>query len=88
VETALGDLGALPEESQLSVRYEDFVSSPVEQFRRISEFCETSVTDELFKELRLVHPGSAHRWQRDLDAQVLEQVLPIMRPTLERLGYC
>lgn len=88
VETALEDLKTLPEGSSLNLRYEEVVADPVPQFRRICEFCGIDWTPEYEETVRQrVHPESLTKWKDELPAEVLEEAMPHMRDTLEKLGY-
>ncbi len=88
VETGLKDLEQLPEGSYISLRYEDVVSNPVEQFRKIFEFCDmewNAESEEFIRER--VHEQSLTKWKDELSEEMLYEAMPHMEPMLRRLGY-
>lgn len=88
VETALKELSELPRGAWMGLRYRDLVSEPHYWFRRIADFCEMELPDEALEEIASqVHRESLGRWRTQLSPEVLEETMPIMEPTLRRLGY-
>jgi hypothetical protein len=73
--------------SVLRLRYEDFVTDPVEQFRRVLEHQGLEMTPGLAEQVAgKVDPGRRTKWKR-LDAGVFKRVVPILRDEMTRLGY-
>lgn len=88
VRRATADLGALPADRVLTIRYEDLTREPVPHFRRIVEFCGIDADEEFFERVgATVHSDSIERWRHELDPEALELAMPIMGDLLEELGY-
>lgn len=88
VETALRDLGEFPAGSWLSLKYEDVVAEPAAWFRRICEYCEIETNEQYLQKVTgEIHTQSLAKWKSELSEDVLAEAMPIMEPTLRRLGY-
>ena len=71
----------------LRLRYEDFVSDPVDQFARVLEHQGLAMTPGLADQVAAkVDPGRQTKWKR-LDADVFRRVVPILRDEMQRNGY-
>ena len=78
--------------SYLNVRYEDLVAEPAAVLARVAAFVGVDYEKELGRfgdELPLVNvvsvPGR-EKWRRQ-NRDAIRRVLPLIRPTMERLGY-
>jgi hypothetical protein len=70
------------------VRYEDFVTDPAIELKKIARFLDVEVSEE--EVLRLVAPvqkTSIGKWRKELAAETLQQIEPLLAATLERYGY-
>lgn len=72
----------------LDVRYEHLVTDPGRLARAIATFARLS-TDPTFEENleRECRSDRVSAWRSKLDEQPLQELRPILEPTLERLGY-
>jgi hypothetical protein len=81
------DLAALDPARLVRVRYEDFVTDPVAQYRRIAAHVDLRPTEAIEARIReMVDPGRRDKWRR-LDEDVLRRCLPILRDEMARHGY-
>jgi hypothetical protein len=88
VEHAMEDLSRLPPDAWTSVRCETFLSNPACELRRLIDFCGLIADDtQLAKLVQSVRDRAALWSTAPPDDAETEQVLPIMRPQLARLGY-
>ena len=70
------------------LRYEDFVSEPLENLTQLIEFLGASVPDdELNAAVPNVSTKSVGNWQRVLDELTIQAISPIVNDTLIELGY-
>lgn len=84
---AADDLAAVDPGVVLGMRYEDFVASPVEQFGRVLDHFDLSMTPQIERTLREdIDPGRQDKWRR-LDPDVIRAVVPILNDEMERHGY-
>ena len=78
----------LPEHQRLLVRYEDLLADTKAQVQRLAEFAEIRDHAQLTEAaLHSVNRNSNVKWRNELSPQLLEEIRPIMEPTLEVLGY-
>jgi len=69
------------------VRYEDLVTDPVAEVKRIGEAVETGFDPASADAIRgIVRPDPPDKW-RTRTPEEIERVLPLLAPALERLGY-
>lgn len=88
VEMALEGLAAVAPERQIEIRYEQLVSG-TDALREIAEFCKLQDIGSLLEvHRRRVNAVSDCRWERALSEGQKQQMMVIVMPTLERLGYC
>jgi hypothetical protein len=81
------DLSKLPEGTVFRIRYEDFVASPVEHFRRILAHFDLELTSEMAEEIgRETDSGRQDKWRR-LDPEILRKCVPILDQEMQRHGY-
>ncbi len=90
-DTALRDLSSLPADQVVRVRYEDLVNDPE---ATVTSLCESlglryeGALRSMTETLPIVNtstPPSAEKWRRH--AREIDSVLPMIRPTMARLGY-
>jgi len=76
----------------LTVRYEDLVADPAGVLRRIAGFIGVDFDRELRRfadelpRINVVSGPGREKWRRQ-NPDAIRRVLPLMRPTMERLGY-
>jgi hypothetical protein len=69
------------------VRYEDLLTDPVAEVKRIAEAVQTQFDPTSAEALRgVVRPDPPDKW-RTRTPEEIERVMPLIAPTLERLGY-
>lgn len=87
VESALGALAEVPAEQQLRVRFEDLVADPGPATSRMLEFAGLEPSDDVVDfAAGYVRPEIGGKW-RDRPSSQIEELVPHLRETLERLGY-
>jgi hypothetical protein len=90
----LDGLAQVPEQRWTAVRYEQLIEDPVEEVGRVMAFLgldyEQQVREKAAaarsKPVNVVTPPERGKWRRENPAE-MEAVLPLIRPTMERLGY-
>jgi hypothetical protein len=88
VERAALGLEAVSADRLCTIRYEDFVRSPVREFSRICSFLGASVSsDQVTRLLRQVSESSIGNWRAQLDPNQLTLVMARLGTTLEKWGY-
>ncbi|HLU36046.1 MAG TPA: sulfotransferase [Thermomicrobiales bacterium] len=88
VEKALDAFAAIDSRRVHCVRYEDFVSDPGSEMRRLGLFLGQEIALDATQSLiEGVSPRSVGKWKQDLDDRTLRLVLPHLEGTLERIGY-
>ncbi len=78
----------------VEIRYEDLVEQPVEEVGRVLEFLgvpyDRAVKDKAAATattpINVVTPPERGKWRRENPAEI-DAVLPLLRPTMEALGY-
>ncbi len=71
----------------MSIRYEDFVSNPVEMYRSIGDYFNLTVTYTIEKQLsEMVDSGRHKKWKR-LNKDILKRCFPILENEMKRHGY-
>jgi hypothetical protein len=81
-------------ERWIEVRYEDLVTDPEEEVKRVVEFLELPYGSEVRERaaavqdtpINVVTPPEQGKWKRENPIEI-EAILPLIRPTMERLGY-
>jgi hypothetical protein len=90
---ALRDLSAVGERA-VRVRYEDLVDSPEDEVGRVLEFLGVPYDASLRAKaasvrttpVNVVTPPERGKWRKENPAEI-EAVVPLLRPTMEALGY-
>jgi hypothetical protein len=93
-EYALSGLDQVPAERRLNVRYEDIVDHPVEEIGRIMDFFELPYEEQVraaaeatkTTPVNTVTPPEQGKWRRENGPQI-ESILPLIAPTMKKLGY-
>lgn len=81
------DLAAIDPAKIMRIRYEDFVLNPVEEYQRIVDHFDLSITDAIKKQVaEMVDPSRQSKWKR-LDNEVLKRCMPILKDEMSRHGY-
>ena len=72
----------------MELRYEDFMADPEGKCREMFEFAGLAESDEVLSYVReRVDPTRQQKWKKELKEGELDQIKPVLEPTLERLGY-
>lgn len=80
-------LQEFPPDRVMRLRYEDFVTDPVNLLGQAAQHCGLALTEQMADNAsRLVDPTRREKWRR-LDPQVLARLLPELEPEMERHGY-
>ncbi|MFG0329528.1 MAG: sulfotransferase family protein [Phycisphaerales bacterium] len=88
VETAWSDFRTLEDSLYVECHYEDFVEEPHQWFERFLELTELEMTDDLVDYLSTeIRRDAIGVWRERLDSEQIALVEPIIRPTMERVGY-
>lgn len=78
----------LPEGQWLDMRYEDFMREPEARCREILAFCGLSESEEVLSYVRkTVDPTRKDKWRDELTDEQMADMEPVLRQTVERLGY-
>jgi Sulfotransferase family len=81
-------LEAIPAEQVRSLRYEDFVTEPIEHLTAVAEWTGVDPSPSWQAELRrLSFPKSTELWRAEVDPDTLALFERIQRDTLRRYGY-
>lgn len=81
-------LVAVPRQQRFDVRYEDFVTAPIETLRAVADFAGLRADPAWEGELRALRfPDRNHTWRQRLDPAVIDRITAVQRPLLDRLGY-
>ncbi|MFP5351512.1 MAG: sulfotransferase family protein [Actinomycetota bacterium] len=91
---ALSALSEVPQQRWERVRYEDLVADPEEEVGRLMGFLELPYESAVrakaaaarTKPVNVVTPPEQGKWRRENPTEI-ENVLPLIRPTMEALGY-
>ncbi|MBL1217751.1 MAG: hypothetical protein D8M59_09670 [Planctomycetes bacterium] len=88
VETALKDFESIEPDRIVFWRYEDVADDPIAQYQTLLDRAGIRMTNRLTTHLeREVHADSVGAWRERLTPDIISRIMPIMRPTLARLGY-
>lgn len=88
IQCAVADAHALPEHARYIFRYEDLMREPRRLMQEIIDFCELADASDLVSHVEATaDPARQLKWREALNGSVLEQIRPIMEPTLNDLNY-
>ena len=88
VEASLRDGRALPPENYLELRYEELIADPAGVADRLAGFAGLSASEEMRSAASgRVRPDFARRRQDTLSAEQTREVLELIAPLQQRLGY-
>jgi hypothetical protein len=88
VEAASEAFSGIPESAITRVRYEDFVSDPLVETRRIAEFLDVEHETQMISEAcRNISRNSVGKGMKTLEHTELERLRELLDDTLSRLGY-
>jgi hypothetical protein len=93
-EAALRDLATIPQGRWTIVRYEDLIARPEDEVARLARFLDLDVDERLREEagrltatpINIVTAPAPEKWKRENPTEI-ETILPLISPTMERLGY-
>ncbi|TVQ60379.1 MAG: sulfotransferase [Phycisphaerales bacterium] len=88
IEPVLAFRETVPPEQWIELSYEDFVKNAPEHTRRLMAFAGLRESEEPVKYVEeRVDPTRQSKWREQMDAKTLEDIRPIIEPTLKKLGY-
>lgn len=88
VDTTERDLESISSRRVLHLHYEDFVTDPGPEIRRIAEFLEEDISEALAEEItRGIRDTSVGSWRHRLSEAEKSDIVPIVQPLLQRYGY-
>ena len=88
VESAIEQLGGLPTQQLLTVRYEEFTKDPVRELSKICKFLGVQPSETALKALcQNVSSKSVGKWQASLNTEQIDEIETRCGETLKRLGY-
>ena len=88
VQLATKAFGSMKSKKVLRIKYEDFVSSPVNQLKLIAEFLGVDLKDRQARHLvSSVSDSSVGKWKNDLDAKTMGKIMHYIKPELKEYGY-
>jgi hypothetical protein len=88
VESALEQLGEIPDQQVLTVRYEDFARDPVSGFESVCRFLGATPSKTVLGELaKRVSEKSIGKWKSQLNADQAAEIESQCGDLLARLGY-
>jgi sulfotransferase family protein len=84
----------IPQVRRTQVRYETLVDSPAEEIGRVLDFLDVKKEEGLMSKARslketpinVVTPPERGKWRHENPSEI-EVIMPLIRPTMERLGY-
>lgn len=78
----------LPESQRLIIRYEELVADPERELTRLADFAQIESAEQLIQAgCQTARPQSNQKWRDELSPELLEEIRPILLPTLQKLGY-
>ena len=78
----------LPEASYMKIKYEQLVEDPTRHLGRICDFALIENPDKFIaRGVASVRPDRQTKWKTELSDELLEEIKPIILPTLTTLGY-
>jgi hypothetical protein len=82
---SLNSLGSI---KYLMLKYEKFVSNPVEELQRISDFLTIKIdSEQIAGSVSSITDANVGKWKTDLDGQIIETIIPHIKHTLAEYGY-
>mgnify|MGYP006283762893 CR=1 FL=1 len=87
VRSCLKNLEEVEEGQKLTLRYEDFVRQPDQVIERILHFIGAESTPAFFNKLPDIKAGNFNKWRKAFSSEQIEEIRPILTPTLDELGY-
>ena len=88
IEITLRDIRILPPENYLEIRYEEVVGDPAAACDQIAEFADLPSSEEMRRSAcDRMKPGHANRRRGELTGEQEREVLEIIGPLQEKLGY-
>jgi len=80
-------LKQIPDERILQVRYEDFISRPVETMQRVGERCHLKWTDPLLEQVAEGLRSRNYKWSESFSPSDIERLQNLQGDLLAELGY-
>ena len=80
--------GTISSERFLEVKYEDLCTDPVDQFQKVTQFCELEWTGGFERQIRKYQPrNNNHKFMNDLTTKQQSDLEEVLRDYLVRYGY-
>lgn len=88
VQLATKAFDSMKSKKVIRIKYEDFVSSPVNQLKLIAEFLDVDLKDRQASHLvSSVSDSSVGKWKNDLDAKTMGKIMHYIKPEFKKHGY-
>lgn len=88
VDKAAEELSEISGDRWVEVAYEDFVTEPEAGFKKLIEFLDLKVSDDVIAgAVEGVSPRSIGKGRRDMGEKAVERLMPLIQTTMARYGY-
>lgn len=87
VEAFLEHMVEIPENQRFVLRYEEFLTDPEARIEDLIKFLGLRFSPEYFKAIPRLKADNFGKWQREFTAQELQLIIPIIAPSLVKMGY-
>lgn len=87
VQTILEDTQDLDSSHLLTMRYEDFLNTPMETLGTLLEFLELNIVSELSDNMPKIKSGNYNKWVKAFSPDEKQSIGPTINPLLLELGY-
>jgi hypothetical protein len=87
VENILAAWPAVDATRKLTIRYENLITRPHETIEQILSFLGLKAHNGFYRRIPELKKGNFNKWQREFDAQQLEEIKDLITSMLVELGY-
>lgn len=88
MEIAIQEGRKLPADNYLEITYEDIMRSPEAAINNIVDFTELRSCQQVIDfALQTADPSRIDKWQHSLNKEIWQEMEPIIKPTMSKLGY-
>jgi len=87
IEYIKGSLKKIPAERVLQVRYEDFISRPIDTMQRVGDLCHLKWTDPLLEQVAEGLRSRNYKWSESFSPSEIELLQNLQGDLLTELGY-